>query len=171
MTERRYNYEGMFLISQAVAADLSGAIEHINEILSRADAQLIAMSKWDERRLAFEIDKQKRGVFILTYFSAPAAQVDHIIRDCNLSERIMRIMLLRADHLTEDEMKATDARDALMTEAKMRAERAASAEAESREAVTVGAPSREAEGSAEGEDGEGGGDEDGGDEGGEGDES
>jgi len=126
-----------------VAADLSGAIEHINEILKRADAGLIAMSKWDERRLAFEIDKQKRGVFILTYFSAPAVKVDHIIRDCNLSERIMRIMLLRADHLTEDEMKATDARDALMTEAKMRAERAAAGEAEGREAVTVGAPTRD----------------------------
>lgn len=143
--ERRYSYEAMFLISQSVAADLAGAIEHINEILHRADAELIAMSKWDERRLAFEIDKQKRGVFILTYFSAPASKVDHIIRDCNLSERIMRIMLLRADHLTEDEMKATDARDDLMTEAKMRAERAAAGEAEAREAVTVGAPTREAE--------------------------
>jgi small subunit ribosomal protein S6 len=145
MEDRRYNYEAMFLISQAVAADLTGAIEHINEILRRADAQLIAMSKWDERRLAFEIDKQKRGVFILTYFSAPAAKVDHITRDCNLSERIMRVMLLRADHLTEDEMKATDARDALMTEAKMRAERAAAGEAEGREAVSVGAPTREEE--------------------------
>jgi small subunit ribosomal protein S6 len=147
--ERRYNYEAMFMISQAVAADLSGAIEHINEILRRADAELIAMSKWDERRLAFEIDKQKRGVFILTYFSAPAPKVDHIIRDCNLSERIMRIMLLRADHLTEDEMKATDARDALMTEAKLRAERAAAGEAEGREAVTVGAPTRDSQESPE----------------------
>ncbi|MFG0282823.1 MAG: 30S ribosomal protein S6 [Phycisphaerales bacterium JB039] len=143
--DRRYNYEAMFLISQAVAADLAGAVEHINEILRRADAQLIAMSKWDERRLAFEIDKQKRGVFILTYFSAPATKVDGITRDCNLSERIMRLMLLRADHLTEDEMKATDARDALMTEAKMRAERAAQEEAEGRAAVTVGAPTRDEE--------------------------
>ena len=147
--DRRYSYEAMFLISQAVAADLAGAVEHINEILRRADAQLIAMSKWDERRLAFEIDKQKRGVFILTYFSAPASKVDHIIRDCNLSERIMRIMLLRADHLTEDEMKATDARDDLMTEAKMRAERASAGEAEAREAVTIGAPTRETDESGE----------------------
>lgn len=155
--DRRYKYEAMFLISQAVAADLAGAVEHINEILRRADAELIAMSKWDERRLAFEIDKQKRGVFILTYFSAPAAKVDGITRDCNLSERIMRLMLLRADHLTEDEMAATDARDALMTEAKMRAERAAADEGEGREAVTVGAPTRETDEAAgdEGQDEEG----------------
>jgi hypothetical protein len=35
----------------------------------------------------------------------------------------MRAMILRADHLTEDEMRAADGRDALETEAKLRASR------------------------------------------------
>jgi len=29
------------------------------------------MRKWDERRLAYEIKKQKRGLYILCYFKAP----------------------------------------------------------------------------------------------------
>jgi len=58
---RTYTYEAMFLIGQAAAADLASSIEHIKEILGRGHAELIAMRKWDERRLAFEIDKQKRG--------------------------------------------------------------------------------------------------------------
>lgn len=120
---RTYQYEAMFLISQAVAADLSGAVAHINELLGRAQAELIAMRKWDERRLAYEIKKQKRGLYILTYFKAPNTSIAHLERDCNLSEKILRAMILRCDHLTLDEMKAADGREALEAEAKLRASR------------------------------------------------
>ncbi len=118
---RSYYYEAMFLIGQAAAADLAGVIEHIKEILTRGHAELVAMRKWDERRLAYEIKKQKRGLYILAYFKAPGGQLSHIERDCNLSEKLLRVLILRADHLTVEEMQAADGREALDTEAKMRA--------------------------------------------------
>jgi small subunit ribosomal protein S6 len=124
MQNRTYTYEAMFLIGQAAAADLTSVIAHINEIFSRAHAEVIAMKKWDERRLAFEIKKQKRGLYILAYFKASNTALPQIERDCNLSEKILRVMILRADHLTPDEMLASDARDALETEAKMRSKQA-----------------------------------------------
>ncbi len=124
MKKRTYTYEAMFMISQATASQLNEAIAHINEILARGNAQLIAMRKWDERRLAYEIAGQKRAVYILAYFKAPGPDVAHIERDCNLSERVMRAMILRADHLTEEEILALDARKELETEARLRADRA-----------------------------------------------
>lgn len=127
MSDRTSVYEAMFLISQSEAADLKGAVAHIEEILSRGDAEIVAMRKWDERRLAYEIDKQRRGVYILTYFRAPTGSIAHIERDCNLTERIMRVMILSAEHLTEEEIAAQDDREGLVTEAKLRAERAAEA--------------------------------------------
>ncbi|MFM9996478.1 MAG: 30S ribosomal protein S6 [Phycisphaerales bacterium] len=117
---RVYPYEAMFLVGQAAAADLSAVIAHVNEILSRAHAQVLALRKWDERRLAFEIKKQKRGLYLLAYFKAPNTSVAGIERDCNLSEVILRALILRADHYTEDEMRAADGREALEAEAKMR---------------------------------------------------
>jgi small subunit ribosomal protein S6 len=119
--KRTYTYEAMFLIGQAAAADLSGVIEHIKEILARGHAEIIAMRKWDERRLAYEIKKQKRGLYILCYFKAPNTDLPHIERDCNLSEKVLRALILRADHLTPDEMAAADGRVELETEAKLRA--------------------------------------------------
>lgn len=124
MKKRTYTYEAMFMLSQATAAQLNDAIAHINEILARGNAQLIAMRKWDERRLAYEIAGQKRAVYILAYFKAPGPDVAHIERDCNLSEKVMRAMILRADHLTEEEILAMDARKELETEARLRADRA-----------------------------------------------
>lgn len=70
-TQRFNEYEVMFLISQAEANDFQGVIDHINNLFDRANAEVISMQKWDERRLAYEIDKQKRGVYILSYVKAP----------------------------------------------------------------------------------------------------
>lgn len=128
--KRTYSYEAMFLLSQAVAADLGGAVDHIKEILARGHAEIIAMKKWDDRRLAYEIKGQKRGVYILAYFKAAGTDVAHIERDCNLSEKVLRALILRADHLTVDEMTALDGRKELDIEAKLRGEKPAAPAAE-----------------------------------------
>ncbi|MBM4109298.1 MAG: 30S ribosomal protein S6 [Phycisphaerae bacterium] len=121
MAEKRINvYEAMFLLSPAVAADLGGALAHINEILQRGHAEVVAMRKWFEGRLAYEVKGQKRGVYILAYFKAPAGDIAHIERDCNLSEKIMRALILRCDHLSGDEIATYDGRKDLEIEARMR---------------------------------------------------
>ncbi|MFA6044579.1 MAG: 30S ribosomal protein S6 [Phycisphaerales bacterium] len=120
---RVYNYEAMFLLSQAVAADLNAALDHIREIVARGHGEIIAMRKWDERRLAYEIDGQKRGYYVLVYFKAPGPNLAHIERDCNLSEKIMRTLITRCDHLTLEQIQSADARKELELEAKMRQDR------------------------------------------------
>jgi small subunit ribosomal protein S6 len=136
-------YECMFLISQSEAANLNAVIEHIGEILGKAGAEILAMKKWDERRLAYEIDKQKRGVYLLAYIACPTDGIERIERECNMSEHIMRLMTIRADHMTEDQARAADDRDGLATEAKLRAEKAAAGEGDKKTGARLGAPEPE----------------------------
>ena len=121
MATRIANYEAMFLISQAQAAQFGDVIAHIRHTLERYHATIIAMRKWDERRLAFEIQKQKRGLYILCYFSCDTKHLGEIERAFNLSENVMRHLVIRADHLSMDEMQAADAAKELEAEAKLRA--------------------------------------------------
>jgi len=121
--EVKRTYEGMYLISQQVAATFGEAINHIRETIESAGGRIVAMKKWDERRLAYEIDKQKRGVYILVYFEAPTSALIKIENNCNLSEQILRAMFLRADHLTPEEIQSADERQALEDEARLRATR------------------------------------------------
>jgi len=123
MSEKnKHYYEGMFLFGQSAAADLGGTVEHLTGILNRAEAEIVAMSKWDDRRLAFEIKKHKRGVYILVYFACDARNLAKIERDCNLSDVVLRSMVLRVDHLTLEEMQATDSRQSLSDEAALRSD-------------------------------------------------
>ncbi len=132
-------YEVMFLTSQGAAADLNALVEHISELFSRAGSEIISLRKWDERRLAFPIEKQKRGVYFLAYANMPIDGPAHLERDCVISEKIMRVLLTKADHLSMDEITVHDKRDELATEAKLRAEQGET-ETEKRTTVSLGAP-------------------------------
>jgi small subunit ribosomal protein S6 len=118
---RTGTYEVMFLTSQGAAAQLGKLIEHMNEVFSRAHATVIAMRKWDDRRLAYPIENQKRGVYFLAYIQCPGDQVAHIERDVVISDQILRCLIVKADHLSMEEMQAADDREGLAVEAKMRA--------------------------------------------------
>jgi ribosomal protein S6 len=98
-------YEGMFLIDSAEAAkDWDGIIELIKKMLAKVDAEIVSLNKWDERPLAYTIRKCGRGTYILAYFRVEGQKIREIERDVQLSERIMRALILSADHLTEEDI-------------------------------------------------------------------
>ncbi len=100
-------YEALFLLNPNYANSswdaAKGEIEHI---LRRANAEVLHMRKWDERRLAYEIKGNKRGVFVLAYFKCEGPKVAGIERDSNLSENIIRVLVLKADHLALKDVEA-----------------------------------------------------------------
>ena len=113
-------YEGLFLFPQTAASDLQSAVDHLKDILARAEVKIIGLRKWDERRLAYEIKRNRRGLFFLVYFEAPPNAIAHIERDCNLSEQVLRSMVIRAEHLTREQMEAADGQSELADEIKLR---------------------------------------------------
>lgn len=119
---RIHAYEGLFLFPQAATGNLQAAVDHIREILARANAEIISLKKWDERRLAYEIQGNKRGVYFLVYFKASTDKLAGIERDCNLSEQLLRTMVTRADQMTLEQMAAADGQAALADEIRLRAE-------------------------------------------------
>ncbi len=99
-------YEGLFLLNQqASGADLSACIEDLRQILERAKAEVVVMKKWSDRKLAYEIKGQKRGTFFLVYFRAAHDQIINIDRDCNLSDLVLRNLIIKADHIGETELE------------------------------------------------------------------
>jgi small subunit ribosomal protein S6 len=88
-------YEGMFLVDSAqAAADWEGTVGVIENILKRADADVVALRKWGERRLAYDVDHKSRGTYVLSYFKADGRRVAGIEKDVQLSENVMRVLIL-----------------------------------------------------------------------------
>lgn len=101
-------YEAMFLFGAAAASEVEKSITTARGIVERHGGKILVAKKWDERKLAYEIKGQKRGLYVITYFTAPGTAVGAIERDVNLSEDVLRVMVTDAAHLNEDEMNKVE---------------------------------------------------------------
>ena len=102
--EGRLLYEGLFMMTQS-AADLSASLDKVREILDRAEAELVSLRKWDERKLAYPVQGQKRATYLLALFRVDGPKITQIERDCHLSEEVLRVLITRGEHLGETEIE------------------------------------------------------------------
>ena len=98
-------YEAMFLFDPTFGATFENCEAEIRRLMTRAEAEILLCQRWDERRLAYKIKGRKRGVYVLVYFKAPTDKITPLERDAQLSEQILRLLVLRADGLTLEMMQ------------------------------------------------------------------
>ena len=99
-------YEGMFLLdNQVVREDWKKAKELVAEALTKHGAKIRSLRRWDERKLAYPIKKRNRATFFLAYFDLDATAIPTLLRDLELSEKVLRHMMLRCDELPANELE------------------------------------------------------------------
>ncbi len=129
MSETRIqSYEGFVLFPQSASADLESCVEHVREIVTGRKGEVLSIAKWDERRLAYDIRGNKRGLYLLAYFRCDPRAVSQIERDFTLSEKVLRALVTRCDHLTEEQMRNAEAMQRTQDEVRLRREPAPVAE-------------------------------------------
>ncbi len=88
-------YEGMFLLDAARAAkdwdETKGLVLHV---LERYGAEMLLHDKWDERKLAYQVKGQRRGAYLLAYFKATGDALVEIRRDLQLTDGVLRHLIL-----------------------------------------------------------------------------
>jgi small subunit ribosomal protein S6 len=105
LAEVKRVYEGMFL-ADAATADWDRITADIQTIMDRSEAEVISLHKWDDRRLAYEIGKCRRGLYVLVYFRMAPSKVSAMERDVQLSDTLIRTLILSAEGVSEEQMGA-----------------------------------------------------------------
>lgn len=105
-TAEKKLYEGMFLVDSARAAsDWDGVNAAIKKILDKANAEIVSMRKWDDRKLAYNIRGTERGTYILCYFRADGQKIQGIEKAVQLSEKIIRVLILGTEQMTKEDIE------------------------------------------------------------------
>jgi ribosomal protein S6 len=94
----------MFLFDTTAAREWSTIEDEVRRLCSRIGAELLVCVKFDERKLAYEIARRKRGTYVLAYIDVPRKRIGDLERDIRLSEVILRGLVLRAEGLTEERL-------------------------------------------------------------------
>ncbi len=147
-------YEAMFLMDVQASADNQAMEDEIRRVLGRAEAEILICRRWEDRRLAYEINSRKRGSYWLTYFNAAADKIVGIERDVQLSEKVLRVLVLRVEEVPQSEYtprpeEREEKAEPAPAEAAAPSAEPAAAEAEEKETAVATEPAKEESGEAE----------------------
>jgi small subunit ribosomal protein S6 len=91
-------YEGMFILDPTkYARDPAAAAQQVSDLITQFGGTILAARLWDERKLAYPIKGQKRGAYWLTYFKMPGPNVAAMERQTEITEDILRSLILKVD--------------------------------------------------------------------------
>jgi len=95
-------YEGLFLIDNAHAnTEWDNVVKHIHDILQKNGAETLKTEKWGEKKLAYKIKSHKRGTYLLVHFNAKNSAIATIRRDFQLSDYIVRFLIIKDDTIED----------------------------------------------------------------------
>ena len=96
MAENTAVYEGMFILdANKLARDRNGLPNVVNRLVEGAGGQIEVSRLWEERRLAYSINGQRKGAYWITYFRLPTDKVTELTRQCELQDGILRQLFVR----------------------------------------------------------------------------
>lgn len=89
-------YEGLFIFdANKFARDQSAASTSVEKHIAELGGEVLVSRLWEERRLAYPINGQRKGAYWLMYFKLPGAEVGALNRLCDLNDQVLRQLVLK----------------------------------------------------------------------------
>jgi small subunit ribosomal protein S6 len=89
------SYEVTILVRAAAArADYEGTLAAVRAVYEAEGAKFTELDKWDERKLAYQIEGETSALYLNGYFSADPLAIDKIERRAQLGEVILRQLII-----------------------------------------------------------------------------
>jgi len=106
-------YEGMFLLdNDLVRAGWPKAKSTVSGLLEKHGGKMLAARRWDERRLAYRIQRKNRATFLLTHYEIPSTSISSFQRDLEINESVLRYLLLKVREVPAQELELSRAEEA-----------------------------------------------------------
>jgi small subunit ribosomal protein S6 len=95
---RTRRYETMIVLrTDLQEAGVKEQAERVRKLLETQGAVVAGVHEWGLRELAYAIQKERRGYYLLVEYTGPAAAVAELERTLKLSDVILRFVTIRQD--------------------------------------------------------------------------
>ena len=89
-------YETIFITyPELPEEEINGLIERYDALVKGGSGTVIKVEKWGKRKLAYEINKQTRGYYVLIDFAGGAAVVTELERNLRIGDKILKYMTIK----------------------------------------------------------------------------
>jgi small subunit ribosomal protein S6 len=88
---RKREYETIFILRPDIANDAIAAVNtKIRGIIEAGGGKLLKVENWGRRKLAYEVKKQLKGVYLFWKYLGDAGLVEEVERNLRLSDAVIR---------------------------------------------------------------------------------
>ena len=103
MAERSNVYEAMIIFdSNRYARERAGMPAEVEKMIQAGGGEVLVSRLWEERRLAYAINGQRKGTYWLIYFRGPSSMLTALNREWEINEGILRHLVLKVHpHLVD----------------------------------------------------------------------
>lgn len=100
-------YECMLILdSNRYARDPGGVAAQVPHMVESCGGEVLASRLWNEQRLAYSIQGQRKGAYWLTYFRMETDKIVEFNRACRLNENVLRNLTLKVEPRLVDTLVA-----------------------------------------------------------------
>lgn len=99
-------YETMYILRPDIGDEaVDGAIEKYQSILKENGAEILETQHRGKRRLAYEIDRQREGIYVQMNFKANGSEIAPMERAMRLSNEVIRYLTVKQDEPKAEEVE------------------------------------------------------------------
>jgi len=89
------NYEMMSIVRPDLDEEkVAAVIEKFSALITNNGGELTSVDKWGKRRLAYEINDYREGIYVLVNFKGVAGTAQELDRVMKITDEILRFMIL-----------------------------------------------------------------------------
>lgn len=95
------HYEGMFVLHnrELPEGETASHEDVVRTLIQRSGGEVAHLVQWANRKLAYPVQGNQTGTYILTYFSGPSDTCQKMNREVALSDRCLRHLAIQIDEL------------------------------------------------------------------------
>ena len=96
-------YESIFIARQELGdKELEDTIDNFKEILEKNNANLVDTESWGLRNLAYKIEKNKKGHYMVLKIDGNGDAIQELERNMRIDENIIRYLSLKTESINND---------------------------------------------------------------------
>lgn len=124
-------YENVFiLLPDLQDEEISQSIERYRTVLTDNGAEMLRVDEWGRRKMAYEINNQTKGYYVLFEFISTSEPIVELERQMRLDDTVIRFLTIKQDDAFDREEYEARKAAAEVEEAKRQAEASDDEEAE-----------------------------------------
>jgi small subunit ribosomal protein S6 len=91
-------YEELFIIKpDATEEEIDQIIEQLTGVITSAGGTVDKTEKWGKRRLAYRVEKQREGYYVLIQFTSGPQTVKELERRLRVTDAVIKFLTVRID--------------------------------------------------------------------------